>query len=160
MRTNVPRHDSSPRRSLRKSLRTRWIKSSRARPCAAVARILEPRVGSPRYVEYGRIADRRRLGRGQQLDRRGCAHFRRYGDYRRFVEPRDCRPPVESGRFRLGLTTDSTTTLEVINGSLTLGAGSLSTLGGPVDVDANAQLAIGAGEPDAARARRSPTTEQ
>ena len=44
-----------------------------------------------------------------------------------------------------GLTTDSTTTLEVINGSLTLGAGSSSTLGGPVDIDANAQLDIGAG---------------
>ncbi len=43
-----------------------------------------------------------------------------------------------------GLTTDSSTTLEVINGSLTVAAGSSSTLGGPVDVDSGAQLAFDA----------------
>ena len=43
------------------------------------------------------------------------------------------------------LTTDSTTTLEVTNGSLSIGADSSSTLGGPVDVDKGAALIVGAG---------------
>ncbi len=43
------------------------------------------------------------------------------------------------------LTTDSTTTLEVINGSLSLGAASSSTLGGPVIVSQGASLSVGAG---------------
>ncbi len=43
------------------------------------------------------------------------------------------------------LTTDSTTTLEIITGSLTLGAGSSSTFGGQVTVVSNASLIFGAG---------------
>src|SRR5271157_602764 len=45
----------------------------------------------------------------------------------------------------LSLTTDSTTTLEVITGSLSLGAGSSSTLGGPLSIVSGATLSVGAG---------------
>ena len=41
------------------------------------------------------------------------------------------------------LTTDSTTSLEVISGSLSLGVASSSTLGGPVTVQAGATLSVG-----------------
>ncbi len=44
-----------------------------------------------------------------------------------------------------GLTTDSSTTLEVITGSLSLGVASFSTLGGPVTVEHGATLSMGAG---------------
>src|SRR5262249_32478972 len=43
------------------------------------------------------------------------------------------------------LVTDSTTTLEVINGSLSLGVASSSTLGGMVIVSNGASLQVGAG---------------
>jgi len=43
------------------------------------------------------------------------------------------------------LTTDSTTTLEVITGSLSLGVASSSTLGGTVTVEQGATLNVGAG---------------
>ena len=43
-----------------------------------------------------------------------------------------------------GLTTDSTTNLEVINGSLSLGVASSSTLGGSVTVESGAALKVGA----------------
>ena len=44
-----------------------------------------------------------------------------------------------------GLTTDSTTTLEVITGSLSLGVASSSTFGGNVTIEPGASLSIGAG---------------
>ncbi len=42
------------------------------------------------------------------------------------------------------LTTDSTTTLKIISGSLALGAATSSTLGGPVSVSSGATLSVGA----------------
>src|SRR5262249_41109061 len=45
----------------------------------------------------------------------------------------------------LSLTTDSTTDLRVITGSLSLGAASSSTLGGPVTIVQGASMSVGAG---------------
>jgi hypothetical protein len=45
----------------------------------------------------------------------------------------------------LAVTTDSSATLEVITGSLSIGTGSSSTFGGPVTVESGASLFVGAG---------------